>query len=78
MSMATKPIFAFWYWRATGDETGELGKTVGGRQQQGLQCSHLRSGTDVGQVPHCYIGPSAKLAVKSTKWWLRPNLNGAP
>src|SRR5882762_4176774 len=64
--------------RATGDETGELGKTHGGRQQQSLHCSHLRSGSDVGQLPYCYIEPSAKLAVKPTNWWLRPNLNGAP
>src|SRR6266403_2119453 len=60
--------------RATGDETGELGKTPEGRQQQSLHCSHLRSGSDVGQLPYCYIEPSAKLAVKPTNWWLRPNL----
>src|SRR6266403_4353358 len=64
--------------RATGDETGELGKTPEGRQQQSLHCSHLRSGSDVGQLPYCYIEPSAKLAVKPTNWWLRPDLNGAP
>jgi len=42
-----------------------------------LQCSNLRGGSDVGQLPYCYIRPSAKLAVKPTNWWLRPNLNGA-
>jgi hypothetical protein len=36
------------------------------------------SGSDLNQLPHCYIRPPAKLAVKPTNWWLRPNLNGAP
>jgi hypothetical protein len=35
-------------------------------------------GSDLNQLPYCYIRPSAKLAVKPANWWLRPNLNGAP
>jgi len=35
-------------------------------------------GSDLNQLPYCYIRPSAKLAVKPTNWWIRPNLNGAP
>jgi F420-0:gamma-glutamyl ligase-like protein len=34
-------------------------------------------GSDLGQLPYCYMKPFAKLAVKPTNWWLRSNLNGA-
>jgi hypothetical protein len=35
------------------------------------------SGSDLGQLPYCYMTPSAKLAVKPINWSLRSNLNGA-
>jgi hypothetical protein len=31
-----------------------------------FQCSHLKSDSDVGQLPYCHIRPPAKPAVKST------------
>jgi hypothetical protein len=57
MSMATQPILAFWYQlRATGDETRELGKSPGGRQQKkAFNALPQRIGSDVGQLPYCYI-----------------------
>jgi hypothetical protein len=35
-------------------------------------------GQDFGQLPYCYMRPSAKLAVKPTNWRLRSNLNCGP
>jgi hypothetical protein len=35
-------------------------------------------GSDLGQLPYCYMRPSAKLVVKPINWSLRSNLNGAP
>jgi hypothetical protein len=41
-----------------------------GRQQQALRSSHRDLiGSDLGQLPNCYMRPSAKLAVKPTNWW---------
>jgi hypothetical protein len=36
------------------------------------------SGSDLGQLPYCYMRPSAKLAVKPINWSLRSKLNRAP
>jgi hypothetical protein len=35
-------------------------------------------GSDLGQLPYCYIRLSVKLAVKPINLWLRSNLHGAP
>jgi hypothetical protein len=59
---------------------GFLGNAGCGLRMETFAYKGLRhpGGSDLNQLPYCYIRPSAELAVKPTNWWLRSNLNGTP
>jgi hypothetical protein len=60
-----------------GTRTGALSLRAFGSNKVIKAATRDPGGSDLGQLPYCYMRPSAKLAVKPINWPLRSNLHAS-